>query len=166
MPIHRPYLLTALLAALSFTLALPAHAETDFDKTLQAVITDVGALMKEHKGDVKGKCGDSLKQLEQAKPAEDAENYDVYLSAMGELLFVNGDYAAAATYMRASSGGQVLDFGVWNKIVEAIYHSAGKKAARAEYELALSRVKGKAQRYTFETEVGGVLQRLDKAREQ
>ena len=148
-------------------LAAPCFAEETFEQKAQPIFQEFRTIMKANEGKAAGKCDDVIEKLKALKPDdEDGRDYQSYLGMMGELLFVNGNYAAAATYMRASlwrpSGDPDYNFGVWNKIVEAIYRSAGKKVAWAEYKFALSQVKGDSNQYTFETEVGSVLMRLDK----
>ena len=110
--------------------------------------------------DAKGRLGPFLERLRKMKPSEKSPEYDIYLGAMGELLFLNGDYAASATYARSTRGGRAYNWGVWNKIVEALCRSVGYDAAKAEYEFALSRVKGQTNQDLFATEVGGVLARF------
>lgn len=141
-----------------------------FVSSAENFLNEMGPMLKEFRkikadnnGETKGKLKGLLAKIDKIAPKADTEEYEIYLSAKGELLMANGDYKeAAATLKKTIAASKHYNWGVWKKIIESIYYAEGKEVAKAEYEKVLKEIGDKPLVRDFSELVGRHLDDLIK----
>ena len=135
----------------------------NFMKEMGPMLKEFRKIKTENNGNTKGKLKGLLAKLDKIAPKKDAQEYEIYLSAKGELLMANGDYEEAAKTLKKTKAASInYNWGIWKKIIESIFHSKGEKAAKAEYDKVVKKIGDKPLGRDFKELVGEHLDNLSK----
>jgi predicted negative regulator of RcsB-dependent stress response len=138
------------------------YSENELREVMPGLIKEYRVL-KSETPDVKGKLDHLVEKLKSVKPDEADEQFETYLMALGELQLANGEYQEAAVTLKQSQGATVqYDWGVWKKIIEAVYRGEGKEAAEKEYAAVVEKIGDKPMGRDFIEMVGSHLEELAK----